>query len=628
MRIIHWVVLAILSALLTGCGGGGGGEPPAAVPVAPIANAGADQTVKENSQVTLSGSGTDSDGTIASYQWSQSGGPAVSLISPNSASTSFIAPTVTSDEVLTFSLVVTDNSGLTGTDVVKISVTNSPPVPTSYRFAEENVRLDRWGDTAQLSLTFFDQDGAPLQGVLPTWESSNIQSVTVTNAGVITSGKHGQATISAAVTANGVSLTAEILVDVVKQKNSQCTPTTPVAAGPMAPKRQFIEVNSSVTTALGVGEILNAMPIDVDSNGLFDLIVHSYLISPDLSVKENTALWMNQGGGIFSDKTAQKMPGVVFSNPRDHQRADLNGDGKDDLVIFDHGYDPGGLYGANCSNVTCPGHENFVLITQPDGSLANNASSALSPYDLNGFTHSGAAADIDCDGDVDIMEANWPNSTATAPTRLQINAGGGSFHNEIDRLPSSIIGGDALTWVNFCDLDADGDQDLVVAPSQGGSRILVNNGYGQFRLYADAVGSTMSWDMSCVDLNRDGYPEIIMPLLPFAGGTAPLLRIFKNNGDMTFTVLTSAELPNSAADEELIVEAIDLNNDGWLDLVAKTQVNATRIWWNNQGSFEEAFLGNWPGASLTLQDYDGDGYTDIHITRSGTSQLLWNRAIP
>ncbi len=68
------------------------------------------------SVVTLIGlASSDSDGTIASYVWSQTAGPAVTLTPtmPSGANVSFTAPSVLADTVLTFRLVVTDNLGAT-----------------------------------------------------------------------------------------------------------------------------------------------------------------------------------------------------------------------------------------------------------------------------------------------------------------------------------------------------------------------------------------------------------------------------------------------------------------------------------------------------------------------------------
>ena len=91
----------------------------------PTANAGADQTVQPASNVSLAGSGVDTDGTITSYAWTQTAGINVSLSGANTAALSFTTP-VTSG-VLTFELTVTDNLGVTATDTVSINV-NVPPV--------------------------------------------------------------------------------------------------------------------------------------------------------------------------------------------------------------------------------------------------------------------------------------------------------------------------------------------------------------------------------------------------------------------------------------------------------------------------------------------------------------------
>lgn len=91
---------------------------------APTANAGPDRNVTPGSATTLAGSGTDTDGSIATYQWSQTAGPTVALSGGSTANASFTAPS--SNTSLTFRLTVTDNSGATGTDEVTITVTQNP----------------------------------------------------------------------------------------------------------------------------------------------------------------------------------------------------------------------------------------------------------------------------------------------------------------------------------------------------------------------------------------------------------------------------------------------------------------------------------------------------------------------
>ena len=88
----------------------------------PVANAGGDQAVNIYDQVTLTGSGTDSDGTVASYQWNQTGGNPVTLNNANTAVASFQAPVVDVDTPYTFELTVTDDVGDSATDSVIVTV--------------------------------------------------------------------------------------------------------------------------------------------------------------------------------------------------------------------------------------------------------------------------------------------------------------------------------------------------------------------------------------------------------------------------------------------------------------------------------------------------------------------------
>lgn len=132
-----------LALLVSACGGGdssagGTGSPSAPSPPAPppgapnqppIANAGPDQNVSVGATVTLAGSGTDPDGTIASFLWAQTAGPTVTLAGSRTATATFTAPAVTQVTALTFTLTVTDNLGTSATDIVVVSV--SPVVQTS-----------------------------------------------------------------------------------------------------------------------------------------------------------------------------------------------------------------------------------------------------------------------------------------------------------------------------------------------------------------------------------------------------------------------------------------------------------------------------------------------------------------
>jgi hypothetical protein len=96
----------------------------------PLANAGADQSITlPTSSLTLNGSGSDPGGAINAHAWTQVSGPdTTSLYGAGAArltASSLVAGTYV------FRLTVTDNSGLTATDDVTVTVNaaaGSPPV--------------------------------------------------------------------------------------------------------------------------------------------------------------------------------------------------------------------------------------------------------------------------------------------------------------------------------------------------------------------------------------------------------------------------------------------------------------------------------------------------------------------
>ena len=93
---------------------------------APTANAGIDQVMTEGDTVNLDATAsTDSDGSIVSYYWQQTGGPMVVLTSIMEAQPSFVAPAIAAVDdgtELTFELVVTDDGGFMDRQSVTITI--------------------------------------------------------------------------------------------------------------------------------------------------------------------------------------------------------------------------------------------------------------------------------------------------------------------------------------------------------------------------------------------------------------------------------------------------------------------------------------------------------------------------
>ena len=129
--------------------------------LAPVANAGEDQSVGSRATVQLDGRGSmDDGGTIASYSWTRTGGTgneAVVLTDANTARPSFLADTVAvaGDSVThIFSLIVTDGEGVES-EADMVTVTVGPPFAVSVADAGEDqtvpsgaeVQLDGSGST-------------------------------------------------------------------------------------------------------------------------------------------------------------------------------------------------------------------------------------------------------------------------------------------------------------------------------------------------------------------------------------------------------------------------------------------------------------------------------------------------
>jgi len=103
---------------------------------APIAYAGANQTVNENTLVTLDGSGsTDPDSDALTYLWAAPSG--ITLSSTTDSKPTFTAPEVDTDQTYTFDLVV--NDGKVNSSVSQVTVTVKNVSPTRIQTISLNI---------------------------------------------------------------------------------------------------------------------------------------------------------------------------------------------------------------------------------------------------------------------------------------------------------------------------------------------------------------------------------------------------------------------------------------------------------------------------------------------------------
>ncbi len=100
----------------------------------PSVDAGSDQTVQENSAVTLSGTASDADDDPLTYLWFHDSDLTIALSDAASLSASFTAPQVDSDTTITFTLAAYDETS-NATDTTSVTITDSTPpvVPDAPR---------------------------------------------------------------------------------------------------------------------------------------------------------------------------------------------------------------------------------------------------------------------------------------------------------------------------------------------------------------------------------------------------------------------------------------------------------------------------------------------------------------
>ena len=223
---------------------------------------------------------------------------------------------------------------------------------------------------------------------------------------------------------------------------------------------------------------------------------------------------------------------------------------------------------------------------------------------LQGLTMDAMPADLDADGDLDLLLAN-----EFRPNILLLNDGSGRFTDASGRLPSAEHDSEDVAIADF---DGDGDLDaVVVTEDDQTNEYYLNDGSATFTDAGDRwpVDGTSN-AVVAQDLTGDGAPDLIV-------GNNGQNRFLVNDGTGQFADDTAARLPQRD-DVTQDVELGDVDGDGDLDLIVGNE-DANRLLLNNgSGMFTDA-----PDGALPLRDapeetreadfgdVDGDGDLDL-----------------
>ena len=231
------------------------------------------------------------------------------------------------------------------------------------------------------------------------------------------------------------------------------------------------------------------------------------------------------------------------------------------------------------------------------------------------------AADVNGDGKVDLISANAWDGTLSVLT----NNGSGGFV-----LSGTYAGGDGSTWVAAADVNGDGKVDLICAnwASGGGNTltVLTNNGSGGFVLAATPVVGNGPYAVTVADVNGDGKVDLICANRGSGGGNT--LTVLTNNGNGGFVLASSPVVGYGVID----VAAADVNGDGKTDLISANYHDKTLSILTNNGIGSFVFVTNLNVAnnpnSVTAADVNGDSELDLISPNVGNTVAIFTNATP
>ncbi len=190
----------------------------------------------------------------------------------------------------------------------------------------------------------------------------------------------------------------------------------------------------------------------------------------------------------------------------------------------------------------------------------------------------------------------------------------------------------------FIDADGDQDQDLYVVTAGNERAVLpqltqdllfLNDGNGTFTQAENSgIPSGQHAVVKASDIDQDGDLDLFVGARVMAGeyGKIPKSHVLLNKGDGNFKPLTNGAINQVG----MVTDAawVDLDADGWQDLVVVGEWMAITVFRNNQGNLEKIKapkgLENTEGwwNALLVEDLDNDGDPDFVVGNIGLNTKL------
>ena len=358
---------------------------------------------------------------------------------------------------------------------------------------------------------------------------------------------------------------------------------------------------------------------DYNNDSFLDILIAGDSSSSGNLQKPATVIYKNNGNGTFTKQTEISLTGVTNGSV---DWGDYNNDGWLDIA----------LTGDTSISESDPLPVSEIYTNKGDGTF-----SKLNEVQLTGlFKSSLVWKDFNNDGLLDLALGGIIGNYYVA--KIYKNNGSEAFSEqtilELDKDLGSLNYRPGKISISTSDWNNDGYTDILLAlyinPNQlPKAKIFKNNGDGTFVKQTEITGlrdGSIAWG----DYNNDGLEDIISSAYYIGAPQSYGSKIYKNNGDGTFSEQTGISLPGTY---ESSVAWTDYNNDGYMDILSLSgPINSyqipTRMYKNNGNETFSLQNGtsfpNLRNASITWGDFDNDNYMDVLLSGFGTSKIYKN----